>query len=143
MSRRLLALTLLALGGLSALGFGLYGLLSPAGTAAAVSLEAQNAFGRGEIRALYGGMWTAMGILVLGALRTLALRGAPRPAVDTRATERIRTIAWCWTGVPLARSLALLLEGSDGGPAGLFILAEVAMVATLLGGLALLPARRA
>jgi hypothetical protein len=142
MSRRAFAFILLTLGGLSALGFGIYGLVSPAATAAAVSLEPQNAFGRGEIRALYGGMWTAMGVLVFGALRRLASRGAPRPAVDTRAIERIRTIALCWTGVPLARGLGIALDGSEGGPAALFILAEVAMVATLLGGLALLPRRR-
>ena len=79
MSRRALALFLLALGGLSALGFGIYGLVSPSATAAAVSLEPQNAFGRGEIRALYGGMWTAMGVLVFGALRQLASRGRLRP----------------------------------------------------------------
>jgi hypothetical protein len=143
MSRRALALFLLALGGLSALGFGIYGLVSPSATAAAVSLEPQNAFGRGEIRALYGGMWTAMGVLVFGALRQLASRGKLVPNAETRATERIRTIALCWTGVPLARGLATLLDGSEGGSVALFILAEVAMVATLLGGLALLPTRRA
>ena len=143
MSRRTLALSLLALGGLSALGFGAFGLFDPLATAEAVSLEPQNAFGRGEIRALYGGMWSAMGLLVFGALRQLASRGAARPAVDTRAIERIRTIALCWTGLPLARGLGIALDGSEGGPAMLFLLAEVAMIATLLAGLALLPARRA
>lgn len=142
MSRRATALSLLVLGGLTALGFGLFGLISPLATAEAVSLEPQNAFGRGEIRALYGGMWTAMGVLIFGALRQLSARGTPHPAGELRAIERIRTIALCWTGLPLARGLGIALDGSEGGPAALYLLAELAMIAALLGGLALLPARR-
>lgn len=140
--RRALSFLLLALGGLSALGFGIFGLVSPTSTASAVSLAPTNAFAIGEIRALYGGMWTAMGLLVFGAMRTLASRSARKPVLLARATERLRTIALCWTGLPLARSLSIAVDGSDGGPAALFVLAEVAMVAALFAGLALLPTHR-
>lgn len=143
MNRRAIALLLLALGGLSALGFGLFGFFRPEATAEAVSLLPENAFGLGEIRALYGGLWTAMGVMVLSALLPLSSRGAMRPAVDTRAIERIRTIALCWTGLPIARSISTVMDGSDGGSAVLYISVEFAMVAALLGGLALLPSRRA
>ena len=79
-------LVLVALNGLTALGFGVFGLASPTATAEAVSLAPQNAFGSGEIRALYGGMWTAMGIILLTSLRRLA--ASPRGV----HVERVRTI---------------------------------------------------
>lgn len=132
-----LALALIALNGLTALGFGVFGLVSPQGIADAVSLTPQNAFGFGEIRALYGGMWTAMGLLLLGSLRTLA--STPH---GTHA-ERVRTIGLCWVGLPLGRGLGALLQGTEGGPAIGYLLAEVAMIATLLGGLTLLQRSRA
>ena len=127
-----LALALIALNGLTALGFGVFGLADPQGIADAVSLEPQNAFGFSEIRALYGGMWTAMGLLLLGSLRSLA--SAPQGA----HAERVRTIGLCWVGLPLGRGLGAVLQGTDGGPAMGYLLAEGAMIATLLGGLTLL-----
>lgn len=132
-----LALALIALNGLIALGFGVFGLVSPQGIADTVSLEPQNAFGFGEIRALYGGMWTAMGLLLLGSLRSLAAQPIGPHA------ERVRTIGLCWVGLPLGRGLGAVLQGTEGGPAIGYLLAEVAMIATLLAGLTLLQRARA
>ena len=131
-----LALALIALNGLTALGFGVFGLADPQGIADAVSLAPQNAFGFGEIRALYGGMWTAMGLLLLGSLRPLA--AAPHGA----HAERVRTIGYCWIGLPLGRGLGAILQGTEGGPAVGYLLAEVAMIVTLLAGLTLLQRAR-
>lgn len=131
-----LALALIALNGLTALGFGVFGLANPQGIANVVSLEPQNAFGHGEVRALYGGMWTAMGLLLLGSLRSLA--SAPRGA----HAERVRTIGYCWVGLPLGRGLGAMLQGTEGGPAIGYLLVEIAMIATLLGGLTLLQRAR-
>lgn len=124
-------LILVALNGLTAVGFGVFGLATPTGTAETVSLEPQNAFGSSEIRAIYGGHWLAIGLILLASVRHLA--ASPRG----KHAERIRTIGLCWIGLPLGRGLGLALEGGEGGPAFLFLLGEVAMIVTLLVGLRL------
>ncbi|MCH2100304.1 MAG: DUF4345 family protein [Planctomycetes bacterium] len=131
-----IAFVLIALNGLIALGFGLLGLAYPQETAESVSLEPQNAFGFGEIRALYGGMWAAMGLLLLGSLRPLATQP------HSPHTERVRTIGLCWLGLPLGRGLGAVMQGTEGGPTIAFLLAEVVMVVTLLTGLTLLQRAR-
>lgn len=137
MQRRPIALALIALNGLTALGFGLFGLIHPQGVADAVSLQPQNAFAFGEIRALYGGLWTAMGLILLTSLPSLA------KSPGSTQLERVRTIGWCWVGLPLGRGVGAVLQGTEGGPAVGYLLAEVAMIVTLLLGLTLLQRARA
>lgn len=122
-----MALLLLGLSALAALGFGLFGLLDPEGTAASVRLSADEPFGRGEIRVIYGGLWLAMAAVILMAMRS--------PAWQARAEG-----VWlCWLGLPLARLVALGMDAPTGRTAG-FLAGEVAMVLVL--GLGLRLARR-
>jgi len=118
---------LLTLASLTALGFGVFGLLDPEGTAAAVKLQATEDFGTGELRVVYGGLWIAMGLLLAATL------------VSKAALPRAEGVLWCWLGLPLARIYALTL--GEGGDLGLgFLAGEVAMVVVL--GLGLRLARR-
>lgn len=118
---------LLGLAALTALGFGLFGLLDPEGTAAAVQLAATEDFGRGELRVVYGGLWVAMGLVILAAMFSRA------------ALPRAEGVLLCWLGLPLARVVALSL--GEGGSKGLgFLAGEVGMVVVL--GLGLRLARR-
>lgn len=128
-----LPLILIALNGLTALGFGIAGLVAPASIAEAVALVPTNAFAMGEVRALYGGAWTAMGLILLLALPHLQ---------HAAARERVRTIGLLWIGLPLGRGLGALLDGVDGGPAALYLAIEVLMIGTALLAVRLLSAQR-
>ena len=115
---------LLGLAALTALGFGAFGLLDPDGTAAAVQLAATEDFGRGELRVVYGGLWIAMGLVVLAAM------------VSRAAIPRAEGVLLCWLGLPAARVFALLTDDGGGRMLG-FLAGEIAMVVVLAAGLRL------
>jgi len=128
---------LLSLGAATALGFGGLGLLNPASTAETVSLQPLSAFGTGEVRAIYGGLWLAMGLVLAQALVAHFRHGWARSG----PRERVQAITLCWLGLPLGRLVGLALDGGEGGPVWAFVAAEVAMIGCLAGSLAFTPRR--
>lgn len=119
-----MARLLLGLSALTAIGFGLFGVLDPDGTAAAVRLAAEEDFGRGELRVVYGGLWLAMGVVL--ALATCSAAWRPRA----------EGVWWCWLGLPLTRIAVLGLDDASARTLG-FLAGELAMVVVLGLGLRL------
>lgn len=119
-----LARITLWLGGLSFLVFGLAFLVRPLQTLAAAGIELQGDLAATELRAFYGGLEVALGLLLILA--------------DLRPAARRHGLILCcasYGGIGLARALGMLLAGG-GTP---FLWAALATEATLalLAGLAL------
>lgn len=83
------------------LPYGLLCLANPGSLAEAAGVAATSATGRVELRAMYGGLQSAVG--------ALALAGALRPALAPHALLALGALA---AGLALARTVAAALAGS-------------------------------
>jgi hypothetical protein len=79
---------------------GLYGLYAPDSVAPMLGLETVTAGGRGELRAVFGGMVTAMGVAVL--------RGSMGGAASR---QWLWTVATLYVGLAAGRVVSLGLDG--------------------------------
>lgn len=95
-----LTLVFLALNGLMFIGLGLNGLFNPVAHLGIYGLDTDHAAWLGEIRANYGGMHLAMGLLMASAVWR----------VDWRRTALV-VIALFLAGLGLGRTLSLALDG--------------------------------
>ena len=96
------ARVVLWISGLGMLGFGLAFLWAPLETMAAAGLSLEGALAATELRAFYGGLEVALGLLILAcALRAERLRDG-----------LVLSLA-IYGGIGLARLAGMLIEGSD------------------------------
>lgn len=79
-------------------GFGLFALLAPERAAGGVGLQLADAGAHGEIRAIYGGMMLAMGLVTAGAL------------VWNRP-DWLLALGLVWCGLVLGRLVSVIADG--------------------------------
>lgn len=96
----LLTRVLLWLAGLCYLGFGIAFLVDPLGTLGATGIELQGALAATELRAFYGGLEVALGLLLVASARQPAWHGAGL-WLNTAS----------YGGIGLARLLGIVLAG--------------------------------
>ena len=99
---RVLGMVVLVLSGLSLAGFGLAFLVEPLGTLAAAGIRLEGAVAATELRAFYGGLEVALGLLVLAC--------AARPA---RRRDGLWLTLAIFAGIGVARVVAMLASGAD------------------------------
>jgi hypothetical protein len=100
------------LGSLATLLFGVVSLVEPDATAAAVSLAPVDAAGRSEVAAVFGGVFTTLGLL--------GLAGEDRP------------VALVWLGVVIARVLSFRHGGTVTRESVVGLLVEVGILGLFL-----------
>lgn len=81
------------------IGYGLYCLFSPGTVEDATGLQALSADGKAELRAMYGGVQTALGALALGGLL--------RPALQFPA---VAALCFIFTGLACARLFGIVVD---------------------------------
>jgi len=86
------------------LPYGLYLVVQPGFLAGAAGITAGSATGTTELRAMYGGLQAALGLL--------ALAGLLRPALRRTALTTLGTLT---AGLGLARALGVVLDGGMSG----------------------------
>ena len=99
---RVLIPVLLALSGLSFLGFGIAFLIEPRATLALAGVATEGAIAATELRAFYGGVEVALGALILYC--------AWRP--DRRRDGLWLTLV-CYGAIGLTRIVGMVIDGSD------------------------------
>ena len=101
---RVLELVVLWLSGLSLLGFGVAFLVAPLETMASAGITLTGALEATELRAFYGGLEVALGVLVVACVLSPA----------RRRDGLVLTLA-IFAGIGLARLSGMLLSGADTG----------------------------
>jgi len=115
----------LALNALAFIGYGLVCLVQPSVVADAAGLQVLNADGSTELRAMYGGLQTAVGMLALAGL----LRVEMRQGV-------LLVLAFLFFGLASARALGVLMDSGVGSytwGALVFEIVCVVIATTLFG----------
>jgi Domain of unknown function (DUF4345) len=112
---RLAQLVLIAGGG-AFLGFGLFFLFDPLGLMANIGIQISGAIAATEIRAFYGGLEIALGVLILTGV--------------FRAAQRLPALLLCgvsYAGIGLVRVAGMAVDGSRSGFLWLALATEVGL----------------
>ncbi|HEX9793973.1 MAG TPA: DUF4345 family protein [Planctomycetota bacterium] len=114
---------LVQISGAVALGMGVVAMLAPGFVADFLDLLPQTTAAHGEIRASLGGVWAAMGLVVLGGMST------------GKGRTMARGVGVVWGGAVAGRVLSLVLDDLVAPLTWLSIAVETALVVALFRGL--------
>ena len=104
------------------LGYGIYCFLEPGSLAGAAGIGALTATGTTELRAMYGGLQAALGVLCLCGVLWVSMR---RPALVA--------LSFMTGGLALARFAAAFVDGSFGEYSNFALVFEVTSSAIAIG----------